>query len=84
MPVKDWAGEPLIIFDGDRYFFDEDDPRDYLIHSDIELAHVRLCICEPNYPREIDAGDLFCDDLPEEDEINYDQLLAAFDLMNEK
>lgn len=24
MPVKEWSGEPLVIFDGDQYFFDED------------------------------------------------------------
>ncbi|MBX9404543.1 hypothetical protein K5E40_02485 [Pseudomonas baetica] len=83
MPVKDWAGEPLVIFDGDRYFFDEDSLRDYLIDSDIELADVQLCICEPNYPREIEPEDHFCDDLPEDGEIRDDQLLAAFELLNE-
>ncbi|MGN8120390.1 hypothetical protein ACTJK9_01365 [Pseudomonas sp. 22082] len=83
MPVKEWAGEPLVIFDGDRYFFDEDSLRDYLIDSDIELADVQLCICEPNYPREIDPEDHFIDDLPEDGEIRDDELLAAFDLLNE-
>ncbi|MDD1011816.1 hypothetical protein M5G27_30700 [Pseudomonas shahriarae] len=77
------AGEPLVIFDGDRYFFDEDSLRDYLIDSDSELADVQLCICDPNYPSEIDPADHFCDDLPEDGEINDDQLLAAFDLLNE-
>ena len=83
MPVKEWAGEPLVIFDGDTYFFDEDSLRDYLTDSDIDLADLQLCICEPNYPREIDPADHFCDDLPEDGEINDDQLLAAFDLLNE-
>ena len=83
MPVKDWAGEPLVIFDGDRYFFDEDSLRDYLIDSGIELADLQLCICEPNYPSEIDPADHFCDDLPEDGEIRDDQLLAAFELLNE-
>ena len=83
MPIKEWAGEPLVIFDGDQYFFDEDSLRDYLIDSDIELADLQLCICEPNYPSQIDPGDHFCDNLPEDGEIRDDQLLAAFELLNE-
>ncbi|MBN3965582.1 hypothetical protein IMW75_09830 [Pseudomonas gregormendelii] len=83
MPVKEWAGEPLVIFDGDQYFFDEDSLRDYLIDSDIDLADLQLCICEPNYPSQIDPADHFCDDLPEDGAIRDDQLSAAFDLLNE-
>ena len=83
MPVKEWAGEPLVIFDGDTYFFDEDSLRDYLIDSDIDLADLQLCICEPNYPRPIDPSDVFSDDLPEDGEIRDDQLEAAFELLNE-
>lgn len=83
MPIKGWAGEPLVIFDGDQYFFDEDSLRDYLIDSDIELADLQLCICAPNYPSQIDPADHFCDDLPEDGEIRDDQLLAAFELLNE-
>jgi len=83
MPQKAWAGEPLVLFDVDTYFFDEESLRDYLLDPDIDLADVKLCICEPNYPRELDPSDVFCDDLPEDGEINDDQLQAAFDLLNE-
>lgn len=83
MPIKEWTGEPLVIFDGDQYFFDEDSLRDYLIDSDIELADLQFCICEPNYPSQIDPADHFCDDLPEDGEICDDQLVAAFELLNE-
>ncbi|MCV4285042.1 hypothetical protein [Pseudomonas capsici] len=83
MPKKEWAGEPLVIFDGDRHFFDEDSLRDYLVEEEVDLESVQLCICEPNYPREIDPNDHFCDDLPDDGEINDDQILAAFDLLNE-
>jgi hypothetical protein len=83
MPTKEWAGEPLVIFDGDQYFFDADSLRDYIIDSDIDLADLQLCICEPNMPREIDPSDVFCDDLPEDGEIRDEQLVAAFDLLNE-
>jgi hypothetical protein len=83
MQIKEWSGEPLVIFDSDQYFFDEDHLRDYLIDSDIDLADLQLCICEPNYPRPIDPSDVFSDDLPEDGEIRDDQLEAAFDLLNE-
>ena len=83
MPTKDWTGEPLVNFDGDLYFFDVDSLRDYLIDSAVDLADLRLCICEPNMPPELDPNDIFCDDLPEDGEIHDDQLLAAFDLLNE-
>ncbi|MCJ7959105.1 MAG: hypothetical protein MUW57_21840 [Pseudomonas sp.] len=83
MPIKEWAGEPLVIFDSDQYFFDEDSLRDYLIDSNIDLADLQLCICEPNMPREIDPSDVFSDDLPEDGEIRDEQLFAAFELLNE-
>ncbi|WP_339518876.1 hypothetical protein [Pseudomonas proteolytica] len=83
MPVREWSGEPLVIFDGDQYFFDEDSLRDFLVDSDIDLADLQLCICEPNMPREIDPSDVFSDDLPEDGEIRDQQLVAAFELLNE-
>ena len=83
MPTKEWDGEPLVDFDGDRYFFDAGSLRDYLVDEDIDLANLRLCICEPNMPREIDPSDVFSEELPEDGEISDDQLVAAFDLLNE-
>ncbi|MFY0750155.1 hypothetical protein [Pseudomonas sp. NFX5] len=83
MPIKEWSGEPLVFFDSDQYFFDVDSLRDYLIESDIDLADLQLCICEPNYPSQIDPADHFCDELPEDGEIRDDQVLAAFELLNE-
>ena len=83
MPTKEWDGEPLVNFDGDRYFFDAGSLRDYLVDEDIGLANLRLCICEPNMPREIDPSDFFSEELPEDGEISDDQLVAAFDLLNE-
>ncbi|MCE0850717.1 hypothetical protein LU689_12425 [Pseudomonas asiatica] len=83
MPKRVWAGEPITEYDGDRYFFDQDDLRDYLIEYEIDLAELKLVFCTPNYPSQIDPNDHFCDDLPEDGEISDDQLLAAFDLLNE-
>ena len=83
MRVKEWSGEPLVIFDSDQYFFDKDSLRDFLIDSDIDLTDLQLCVCEPNMPREIDPSDVFSDDLPEDGEIRDQQLVAAFELLNE-
>lgn len=83
MPTKDWNGEPLVDFDGDHYFFDAGSLHDYLIDNDVSLQDLRLCICKPNMPCEIDPADVFSDDLPEDGEIRDGQLMAAFDLLNE-
>ncbi|WP_422421830.1 hypothetical protein [Pseudomonas sp. GZD-222] len=47
------------------------------------LADLKLVFCTPNYPKQIDPNDHFCDDLSEDGEINDDQLFAAFELLNE-
>ncbi|MFJ3366544.1 hypothetical protein [Pseudomonas sp. NPDC086251] len=83
MSIKEWAGVPLVIIDSDRYFFDEDSLRDYLIDSDVDLTDEQLCICEPNYERQLDPTDVFGDDLPEDGKIRDDQLEATFELLNE-
>ncbi|MFJ7007636.1 hypothetical protein [Pseudomonas putida] len=83
MPKRVWAGEVITEYDGDEYFFDEESLRDHLIDNDIDPADLKLVFCTPNYPRQIDPNDHFCDDLPEDGEINDDQLLAAFQLLNE-
>lgn len=83
MPKRVWAGEAITEYDGDQYFFDEEELRDYLIEHEIDLTDLKLVFCTPNYPRQIDPDDYFCDDLPEDGEVNDDQLLAAFELLNE-
>lgn len=50
MPKREWDGEPITDYDGDRYFFDEDDLRDYLVEHEIDLADLKLVFCSPNYP----------------------------------
>lgn len=42
MPVKEWDGESLVDFDGDRYFFDAGCLRDYLIDEALILP---ICGC---------------------------------------
>lgn len=49
-----WAGEPLVIFDDDQYFFDIESLADYCWDSSLLPSELQLIICEPNYPREFD------------------------------
>lgn len=81
--AKIFAAMPARGWDGDNYFFDTGSLLDYLVDSNITLPDLRLCICEPNMPREIDPSDVFSEDLPGDGEICDDQLVAALDLLNE-
>ncbi|MCW0974404.1 hypothetical protein [Pantoea sp. JV6] len=54
---KAWAGEPLVIFDNDNYFFDSESLADYCWENCLLPSELQLLICESNYPREIDMND---------------------------
>lgn len=49
-----WAGEPLVIFDSDQYFFDAESLSDYCWENSVLPSELQLVICEPNYPPEFD------------------------------
>ncbi|MGM8922553.1 hypothetical protein ACS6O0_06695 [Enterobacter hormaechei subsp. steigerwaltii] len=49
-----WAGEPLVIFDDDQYFFDAESLADYCYEHSLLPSELQLMICEPNYPPEFD------------------------------
>lgn len=49
-----WAGEPLVIFDDDQYFFDVESLADYCLEHSLLPGELQLLICEPNYPAEFD------------------------------
>lgn len=67
-PFKVWDGnEPLVIYQDDTYFFDEDQLKDYIYENDLDdedVKNLRLMICEPNNCREIEE-DYFGDEMPE-------------------
>jgi hypothetical protein len=55
LPFEEWDGKkPVVIWDGDEYFFDEDSLIDYMI--DNELEDIDLLICKPIGYSEIDFG----------------------------
>ncbi len=48
-PFKEWDGEaPLCEYDGDKYFFDEDDIEQYLEDNELEPEDLKLVFCKPN------------------------------------
>lgn len=49
-----WSGEPLTIFDSDKYFFDAESLADYCVENSLLPSELQLVICEPNYPPEFD------------------------------
>lgn len=63
MPFKDHAGEPLVIFRDDRYFWSVDEVYDYMV--DVGTVDLQLVICEPQCAPGIDE-DYAQDYLPED------------------
>ena len=67
LEFQEWNGEPLCLWDGDEYFFSEDDIELFADEHEIEdVSTIKLVICEPQYASEIDVDDMFCDLLPED------------------
>ncbi|CDM88225.1 hypothetical protein [Xenorhabdus bovienii] len=82
MERQQWDREtPLVIFDTDQYFMDEDDLDDYCDEHQIKPSELQLVICEPNHPSEIDGEDYFHDVLPPDGELPY-ELQQAFNALN--
>jgi hypothetical protein len=85
MEFKEWDGKtPLVLFDDDRYFWDEDAVFDHCDNFDVSPEDLDLVICEPQYASEID-DDHFIDDLPEDqglDEV-YPELADLIEKVNE-
>jgi hypothetical protein len=82
LPKKQYDGSPVYSLITENCLFDNDAIMDDCVDSGLDIDELRLVFCEPNYPREIDPNDYFCDDLPEDGEIDG-ELLAAFDKLNE-
>ncbi|MDR3620498.1 MAG: hypothetical protein P4L85_14200 [Paludisphaera borealis] len=86
MPFVEWDGvTPLSLFDDDRYFFSEDDLRDFCEAEEIAPDTLRLVVCEPQHARELDGNDYFCDLLPEDCTLDdmAPEIAEAFNKLNE-
>jgi len=62
LPAREWKGEPICEYKGDRFIFSECDLRDYIddLEGDVELQFV---FCDPCYAPYIE--EYAYDDLPE-------------------
>lgn len=82
LPKVEWDGEtPLYSEVSDEYFFDRQALDDKLYDDGVTAESLRLVICTPNYPREIDY-DHWYDDLPEEGDLP-DDIAGAVAALNE-
>src|SRR6185295_16106581 len=50
LPFVEWDGKtPLTEWDGDKYFFNEEDIYQYCENNEINSSELMLVICKPNY-----------------------------------
>lgn len=69
LPFKEWDREtPLVVYDDDKFFWDEDQIIEYLEENELNPEDLKLVICEPRYPSPIDSS-YWEDDLPEDHEL---------------
>ncbi len=48
LPFKEWdKQEPVCLYDGDEYFFSEEDLAEYLVEREMNGSDIMLVICEP-------------------------------------
>lgn len=81
-PSKPWDGStPVVIHESDEFFFSIGDLFDHLCDNEIQLSSVQLVHCKPEYPREIEPNDYYCDELPDGHDVSS-TLQDAFDALN--
>lgn len=64
LAAPDWQ-YPLCIYQDDRYFWGEDELRDWCEDNDIKPSSLLLVTCEPHHWRQVDT-DYWSDDGPED------------------
>lgn len=80
--AKEWDF-PLVVFDTDKYLFDEDYLYDYLYECIETDTEPRLVTCTPNYCQEL-SYDYWEDIIPDDGGYEYipDEILDAVDKLN--
>jgi hypothetical protein len=81
LPEEVWNGEGGVYSEAcDKYFWSWEEVDDYCEDEGIKQEDLRLVICEPQYPRQIEA-DYFCDELSEDGELP-DKIVKAMEVFN--
>lgn len=91
MTYMKWDGEvPLVLFDSDVYFFDDDEIYDYIYNEELDQEQVdnlQFVICSPNRLRTVDYdywSDYFPEDYdPERHDPEFAKKLEEFNLFIE-
>ena len=83
MQERPWDdGDPLYSDACDMYFFSPEELVDYVLDEpDRTYESLRLRLCKPNHPRQIDGTEYFSEDLPEDGDLPA-QLADAFEALN--
>lgn len=79
MPFREYMGEPVVTWDGDTYFFEEDDLAFYCEEN--ELTEIDLLFCEPIMWSDV-KEDYWGDDMPENVDEIPEELQKALDNLN--
>ncbi len=84
LPYEKWDGvKPLCLYDGDEYFFDEDDLTGYIEDNDLKPEDLMLVICVPNYAGDI-STDIWEDSFPADGDGEIEELEKLVNEFNEK
>lgn len=81
----DWDGEtPLCVYGDDRYFFDVEALANWVDEANydrkeeglppLHVEDLRLQLCEVAKPRVFEANDFWSDDLPEDEDLDSDEI----------
>lgn len=80
LPFREYNGEPVVEWDGDKYFFNEEDIIEYCEEN--ELTSIKLLFCEENSWTTIDT-DYWCDIIPSDNDLELPkELQVALDNLN--
>ena len=84
-PLAEWDGEsPLYDEFSEQYFFNgEGEILDYCEDNDIKQEDLRLLICEPQLPYQIDPRDIYEELIPEDGELP-DEIITIFEELNKR
>lgn len=78
MPFKEWNGTDFLYSEmADKFFFDSEEILDYCEEEGMPSKSLRLIICEPVYPKEINLSEIYSDLLPEDSEGELPEYLVA-------
>jgi len=65
LPKGEWKEGPLALYEGDRFFFSEEDLLEYCEDNGVKPSELMLVTCSPNRFAEFEPGEFWGYDIPE-------------------